>query len=404
MPASATNLKGKNVVLGLSGGVDSAVAALLLKDLGAKVQALHMTNWEDDDGYCTAAEDLQDARKVCAHIDIPFHAVNFSGEYRDQVFRYFLDEYRAGRTPNPDVLCNREIKFGVFREYAQRLGADLIATGHYARTREVDGRTWLMKAMDPAKDQSYFLHAVAEAALAETVFPLGELDKPAVRARARAAGLDVFDKKDSTGICFIGERPFREFLSTYLPASPGDIRTPEGEKIGEHHGLMYYTLGQRQGLGIGGRRDAGDEAWYVAAKDLGQNVLIVVQGDHRLRYSNALVATTANWINGLPGPLAQGQPFKCKVKLRYRQPDQDCTVLLDENQSLLVCFADSQADVTPGQFAVFYAGERCLGGAVIDRAIRDDEALPKNGQGAIMPPRDGPAPSPDSQISRREKS
>ena len=403
MPASATNLKGKSVVLGLSGGVDSAVAALLLKDLGAKVQALHMTNWEDDDGYCTAAEDLQDARKVCEYIDIPFHAVNFSGEYKDQVFDYFLDEYRAGRTPNPDVLCNREIKFGVFREYAHRLGADLIATGHYARTRDVDGGTWLMKAMDHSKDQSYFLHAVAESALAETVFPLGELDKPAVRAAARAAGLEVFDKKDSTGICFIGERPFREFLSTYLPASPGDIRTPEGEKIGEHHGLMYYTLGQRQGLGIGGRRDANDEAWYVATKDLEQNTLIVVQGNHRLRYSNALAATAANWINGLPGALAHGQPLKCKVKLRYRQPDQDCTVFLGKDQCLLVRFAGPQADVTPGQFAVFYAGERCLGGAVIDRAIRDAEALPKNGQGAIMPPHDGPAPSPDPQISRREK-
>lgn len=379
MPAPVTNLEGKNIVLGLSGGVDSAVAALLLKDMGANVQALHMTNWEDDDGYCAAAEDLQDARNVCEHIGIPFHAVNFSEEYRDQVFDYFLDEYRAGRTPNPDVLCNREIKFGVFRAHAHRLGADLIATGHYARTKYVGGRTWLMKAMDSAKDQSYFLHAVAEAALAETVFPLGELDKSAVRATARAAGLDVFDKKDSTGICFIGERPFRDFLSTYLPASPGEMRTPEGKKIGEHHGLMYYTLGQRQGLGIGGRRDASDEAWYVAAKDLEENVLIVVQGDHPLRYSHALSGTAANWINGLPEPLVDGRPLKCKVKLRYRQADQDCTVSLVDDQFLRVRFARVQADVTPGQFAVFYTGERCLGGAVIDQAIRDDEALLKPG-------------------------
>ena len=379
MPAPDTNLEGKRVVLGLSGGVDSAVAALLLKQLGADVQALHMTNWDDDDGYCTAAEDLQDARNVCEHIGIPFHAVNFSEQYRAQVFEYFLDEYRAGRTPNPDVLCNREIKFGIFRSYAHRLGGELIATGHYARTQAECGRTLLMKAKDPSKDQSYFLHAVSEAAFTETVFPLGDLDKSEVRATARTAGLDVFDKKDSTGICFIGERPFQEFLSTYLPASPGEMRTPEGQKIGEHYGSMYYTLGQRQGLGIGGRRDGSNEAWYVAAKDLEENVLIVVQGNHPLRYSNGLSATGASWINGLPDQLADGQTLDCSVKLRYRQPDQDCTVSLLGDQSLLVHFADQQADVTPGQFAVFYAGERCLGGAVIDQAIRDDEPLLKAG-------------------------
>ena len=377
MPASANNLEGKRVVLGLSGGVDSAVAALLLKNRGANVQALHMTNWDDEDGYCTAAEDLQDARNVCKHIGIPFHTVNFSNQYRDNVFEYFLDEYRAGRTPNPDVLCNREIKFGIFRAYAHRLGAELIATGHYARTQAEYDRTWLMKAKDHSKDQSYFLHAVSEAAFSETVFPLGDLDKLEVRATARMAGLDVYDKKDSTGICFIGERPFQEFLSTYLPEKLGEMRTPEGEKIGEHRGSMYYTLGQRQGLGIGGRRDASEEAWYVAAKDLEKNVLIVVQGDHPLRYSVGISATSASWINGLPDQLTDGQTMDCTVKLRYRQSDQGCIVSLLGDQSLLVRFSSQQADVTPGQFAVFYAGERCLGGAVIDQVIRDDEAMLK---------------------------
>ncbi|MGB5739456.1 MAG: tRNA 2-thiouridine(34) synthase MnmA, partial [Woeseia sp.] len=273
---------GQKIVVGLSGGVDSAVAALLLQRAGAEVQALHMTNWEDDAGYCTAADDLQDARRLCEQIGIPLHHVNFAAEYRNRVFEHFLDEYRAGRTPNPDVLCNREIKFGVFREHAMRLGADLLATGHYARVEHGADGAHLLKGVDPGKDQSYFLHAVKQKALADTVFPLGDLQKNAVRTLAREAGLAVYDKKDSTGICFIGERPFRQFLATYLPAQPGNIQTADGRTLGEHQGLMYYTLGQRQGLGIGGRNDAGDEAWYVAAKDLAQNALIVVQGEHPL--------------------------------------------------------------------------------------------------------------------------
>ncbi|MDX1517540.1 MAG: tRNA 2-thiouridine(34) synthase MnmA, partial [Woeseiaceae bacterium] len=263
MAQSLEHLNARRVVVGLSGGVDSAVAALLLRQAGADVHALHMTNWDDDDGYCTAAEDLQDAREVCRQLDIPLHHVNFVREYRERVFRYFLDEYSAGRTPNPDVLCNREIKFGAFREYAKRLGAEFLATGHYARVAIVDGAPVLLKGADPDKDQSYFLHAVSAAALAETVFPLGDLVKERVRALAHDHGVAVHDKKDSTGICFIGERPFREFLSSYLPASPGRIEDISGNVLGEHGGLMYYTLGQRQGLGIGGRDDARDLPWYV---------------------------------------------------------------------------------------------------------------------------------------------
>lgn len=379
MHESGQSLKNKRVILGLSGGVDSAVAAILLKERGAEVHALHMTNWEDDDGYCTAADDLQDARRICEQLDITLHHVNFARQYREQVFSCFLDEYRAGRTPNPDVLCNREIKFGVFRDYAKRLGGDLIATGHYARTRDIDGHTTLLKAKDLAKDQSYFLHAVSEAALAETVFPLGELLKADVRDIARDHALDVHDKKDSTGICFIGERPFREFLATWLPANPGPMRTPDGQVVGEHHGLMYYTLGQRQGLGIGGRQDAGDDPWYVAAKDPGTNALIVVQGNHPLRYSVALEAISASWINGQPKALAGDGTMRCGVKIRYRQEDQGATVESTAADRLTVGFDARQAAVAPGQFAVFYEGERCLGGAVIDSATSASEALLKTG-------------------------
>ena len=311
---------GKRVVLGLSGGVDSAVAAILLQRAGADVHALHMTNWEDDDGYCTAADDLQDARNVCEQLDIPLHNVNFSKQYRDQVFEYFLDEYRAGRTPNPDVLCNREIKFGVFRDYAKRLGGDLLATGHYARSGVVDGYGALFKAADPGKDQGYFLHAVDEAALAETVFPLGHLLKESVRQIARDSGLAVHDKKDSTGICFIGERPFREFLSTYLPANPGDMRTPGGEHIGTHQGLMYYTLGQRQGLGIGGRNDRGEEPWYVVGKNLDDNVLVVAQGEHELLFSDRLVGTDVSWIGPAPAGLATGLRLHRQAALPAGRP------------------------------------------------------------------------------------
>jgi tRNA-specific 2-thiouridylase len=354
----------QRVILGLSGGVDSAVAAALLKDEGYDVHALHMTNWEDDDGYCTAAEDLQDARRVCEQLDIPLHHVNFASEYRDQVFEYFLDEYRKGRTPNPDVLCNREIKFGVFRDYAKRLGGDLLATGHYARSGIVDGYGALFKGKDPNKDQSYFLHAVSAEALAETVFPLGELVKGEVRRIARDRGLDVYDKKDSTGICFIGERPFREFLATYIPANPGPMRTPDGDTIGEHEGLMYYTLGQRQGLHIGGIHGRPELPWYVVAKNLNENALIVAQGEHELLFSDGLTASDASWIGQRPAGLADG--LRCKAKVRYRQADQDCMVRDLGDGVIDVRFDESQRAVAPGQFVVFYDGERCLGGATID--------------------------------------
>ncbi|MDX1406175.1 MAG: tRNA 2-thiouridine(34) synthase MnmA [Woeseiaceae bacterium] len=372
-------IAGKKVILGLSGGVDSAVAAVLLKQHGAEVHALHMTNWEDNDGYCTAAQDLQDARHICELLDIPLHAVNFSREYRDRVFQYFLDEYKAGRTPNPDVLCNREIKFGEFRRYAKRLGGEYLATGHYARTRIVDGEVQLLKAADESKDQSYFLNAVSSEALAESVFPLGELQKTEVRAIARDNALPVFDKKDSTGICFIGERPFREFLSTYLPANPGPMQTPDGKTVGEHAGLMYYTIGQRQGLGIGGRRNANEEPWYVAGKDVEKNILTVVQGEHPLLYSKSIEASEAHWIGNPPEEILHGRSLRCMVKVRYRQPDQVCEVTRASGERLLVSFNESQRAVAPGQFTVFYDGDRCLGGAVIDRVLVATETLRKTG-------------------------
>lgn len=362
-----TGLLNQRVILGLSGGVDSAVAALLLKDAGADVHALHMTNWEDDDGYCTAAQDLQDARRLCQQLDIPLHHANFARQYRDRVFNYFLDEYRRGRTPNPDVLCNREIKFGVFREYAKRLGGDWLATGHYARTSALEGKTILLKGTDPEKDQSYFLHSVSADALAETIFPLGGLHKSEVRQIARDRGLDVYAKKDSTGICFIGERPFREFLSTYLPANPGPILTADGAHIGQHGGLMYYTLGQRQGLGIGGLNDRGEAPWYVVDKHLEDNALIVDQGDSELLMSSSLVATNATWIGAAPSGLDRG--MSCSAKIRYRQSDQGCTVSQKNDDALVVSFDVPQRAVAPGQFVVFYSGERCLGGGVIDHIL-----------------------------------
>jgi len=362
--AKQIGVHNKRIVLGLSGGVDSAVAAIVLQQAGADVHALHMTNWEDDDGYCTAADDLQDARNICQQLDIPLHNVNFSKQYQEQVFSYFLDEYRAGRTPNPDVLCNREIKFGVFRDYAKRLGGELLATGHYARSSELGGQGALFKGADAGKDQSYFLHAVAAEALAETVFPLGDMQKDEVRQVARDAGLDVHDKKDSTGICFIGERPFKEFLSTYLPANPGPMRTPGGEEVGEHQGLMYYTLGQRQGLGIGGRNDRSEAPWYVVAKDLNTNTLTVAQGEHELLFSDRLKGINSSWIGAAPESLTSG--LRCTAKVRYRQADQDCVVTGRADGQVDVCFDQRQKAVAPGQFVVFYDQDRCLGGSVID--------------------------------------
>jgi tRNA-specific 2-thiouridylase len=381
MAHDLTNIADRRIILGLSGGVDSAVAAFLLKDAGAAVEALHMTNWEDEDGYCTAADDLQDARRICAQLDIPLHHVNFAAAYRDRVFEYFLTEYRSGRTPNPDVLCNREIKFGVFREYAKRLGGELLATGHYARTGTADDTVALLKAADSNKDQTYFLHAVSADALAETVFPLGSLQKAEVRRIAKQHGLAVHDKKDSTGICFIGERPFREFLSTYIPAQPGPILTPAGKELGRHHGLMYYTLGQRQGLGIGGRRDAGDEPWYVVDKDIAKNALIVDQGDSPLLLCDELIAGEASWIGAAPAQLDEG--LHCTAKIRYRQPDQACTVRRALDDRLIVRFDEPQRAAAPGQFVVFYQGDRCLGGAVIEALEKRATPAPAMPESAI---------------------
>ncbi len=375
MIENKNNLAGRKIIVAVSGGVDSAVAALLLKQQGADVHALHMTNWEDDEGYCTAARDLQDARQVCEQIGVPLHHVNFAREYRQNVFEHFLNEYRSGRTPNPDVLCNREIKFGEFRRYAKRLGAELIATGHYARVRIVDGHAQLLKAADTAKDQSYFLHAVGEDALRETLFPLGEMQKSEVREIARNFGLHVSEKKDSTGICFIGERPFREFLASFLPSSSGPIRTVDGTTIGKHDGLMFYTIGQRQGLGVGGRRDAENAPWFVAAKDLQNNALIVVQGEDELLYCDHLVTGSVHWIGDPPPMLLRKGAMPCAAKVRYRQEDQACLVRRAADSSVEVLFELRQRAVAPGQYAVFYAGEHCLGGAAVLRLLSSTDAL-----------------------------
>ncbi|RLA28226.1 MAG: tRNA 2-thiouridine(34) synthase MnmA [Gammaproteobacteria bacterium] len=360
----------KKIIVALSGGVDSAVAAIQLVRAGHDVAALHMTNWEeDDDSYCTAAADLQDARSICADIGITLHHVNFAANYRERVFAEFLDEYARGRTPNPDVLCNREIKFGVFLQYAQRLGADLIATGHYARI-DSGSPTRLLKGLDEKKDQSYFLHQVDATALSKAVFPLGEMHKAEVREIANNAGLSVYDKPDSTGICFIGERPFREFLGQFMTGKPGDAVTPDGRIVGKHEGLMYYTLGQRQGLGIGGLADGSNEPWFVAAKNDERNQLIVVQGrQHPLLWSDGLITSIPHWINTLPTDLAAGDTLRCAVKTRYRQADVPCSVRLDTTNGLHIRFDAPQWAVTPGQYAVLYAGDECLGGAPIDSAI-----------------------------------
>jgi len=350
------------VIVGISGGVDSAVAALLLQQQGYAVQGLHMTNWDEDDTYCEAARDYQDARKVCEDLGIPLHHVNFAREYREKVFAHFLDEYRRGRTPNPDVACNRQIKFGDCFDYALRLGADYVATGHYARIVNDAGRFALLKGVDHSKDQSYFLHAIRPQVLPRVRFPLGELHKTEVRRIANTQGLANFARRDSTGICFIGERPFREFLQGYIPSQPGNIETPDGEVLGQHHGLMFHTLGQRQGLGIGGRRDHSAAPWFVAGKDLVRNVLIAVQGqDHPLLWSTRMVTEAVHWLR----PPAAGQ-FSCSVKTRYRQADVACDVEIDAAGCARVDFHTPVWAVTPGQYAVFYSGDECLGGAVIE--------------------------------------
>ena len=350
------------VIVGISGGVDSAVAALLLKQAGHKVQGLFMSNWDDQDSYCTIADDYQDARRVCEKIGIPLHRVNFAAEYREHVFAQFLSEYAAGRTPNPDVLCNREIKFGHCLEYIHRLGGSWIATGHYARVKYAP-EPQLLKAIDSSKDQSYFLHSVAPTALRQTLFPLGELLKTEVRSLAHAAGLPVFDKPDSTGICFIGERPFAEFLSRYLPINPGPIETASGKILGQHRGLHLYTLGQRSGLGVGGTLGAAAKPWYVAEKNAPRNALVVVQEqDHPLLLSTRLTVEQVTWIGAAPD---LGASMNYTVKTRYRQIDLACQIHLTASAGVKVTLREPMRAVTPGQYAVFYLGERCIGGGVI---------------------------------------
>ncbi len=356
------------VIVGMSGGVDSSVAALLLIQQGYQVEGLFMKNWEEDDGtqYCTAKEDLADAQAVCEHLGIRLHAANFAAEYWDNVFEHFLKEYQSGRTPNPDILCNKEIKFKAFLDYAKMLGADYIATGHYARLDREPGNTWLLRGRDENKDQSYFLYAVPETHLCDALFPIGELEKSSVRDIAKKAGLETHNKKDSTGICFIGERRFTDFLRRYLPAQPGDIVTEEGRKIGRHNGLMYHTIGQRQGLGIGGHKEYDEAPWYVAGKNLDNNELTVVQGnDHPLLFTQSLLLDSIDWINKTGPEL----PYSCTAKIRYRQSDRSCKIIPMDDGRLRVDFCSPQRAVTPGQSIVFYSGERCLGGGIITQAI-----------------------------------
>lgn len=353
------------VMAGLSGGVDSSVAALLLTRDGIDTSGLFMKNWEEDDrtGTCPAEEDAKDAAAVAEKLGISFHTRNFAAEYWDYVFEHFISEYKIGRTPNPDILCNREIKFKTFLEHAQDLGCSHIATGHYARRDELDGRYRLLRGLDQNKDQSYFLYTLRQQQLARTLFPVGELEKPEVRKLAESAGFMIHDKKDSTGICFIGERNFRPFLSRYLPAQPGEIHTIEGQVIGQHQGLMYYTLGQRQGLGIGGVKGASDAPWYVLRKNMQDNILIVGQGhDHPLLFSNQLEVSELSWVAG--SAAETGIPLTAKI--RYRQADQDCHISSLDRDTCKVSFNQDQWAVTPGQSIVFYRGEECLGGGIID--------------------------------------
>lgn len=353
------------IVVGVSGGVDSSVAAYLLKKQGHEVIGLFMVNWEEQDGTCTAEQDYEDVKRVCTKIGIPYYSVNYAKEYYDRVFSYFLDEYKKGRTPNPDVLCNREIKFGPFLEFAKKIGADYIATGHYAKKIEKDGEFYLAKAKDLNKDQSYFLNQLSQEQLKYVLFPLDGIEKPQVREIAEEIGLVNAQKKDSTGICFIGERNFKKFLKEYLPAKPGDIKTLDGRVVGRHDGLMYYTLGQRRGLGIGGRPDSNGQRWFVIKKDLENNILYVEQGEGEELFSSGLISEKFNWIPKKPNE----QTFECYAKFRYRQPDQKVKVtILGEN--IKVDFCEKQRAVTPGQFVVLYDENGiCLGGAVIDKVI-----------------------------------
>jgi len=359
------------VVIGMSGGVDSSVAALLLKEQGYDVIGVFMKNWdeEDENGVCPAEEDYEDVRRVCAQMGIPYYIVNFEKQYWNRVFTYFLDEYKAGRTPNPDVMCNKEIKFKEFLNHALKLDADYLATGHYAQVEESAGEYKLIKGVDNNKDQSYFLCMLNQQQLAKTIFPLGHLEKSKVREIAKEAGLATAEKKDSTGVCFIGERDFKEFLTNYIPAQQGEIRNRKGEVLGKHDGVMYYTIGQRRGLGI-----SGHEPYFVIDKDAKQNILYVGQGaEHELLFSYGLIALEPHWISGKEPDF----PLKCKAKFRYRQPDQDIIVHKTSTGQLLISCTQKQRAITPGQFAVFYQDDICLGGAVIDEPIKDKEEVEK---------------------------
>ena len=356
----------------MSGGVDSSVSALLLIEQGYDVEGLFMKNWEEDDTqeYCSAAVDLADAQQVCDKLNIPLHTVNFSSEYWDNVFEFFLDEYRSGRTPNPDIVCNKEIKFKAFLDHAQRLGASKIATGHYVRSRTCNNQTQLLRGLDRNKDQSYFLYALDQYQISQALFPVGELDKPEVRVLAEKHGLTTYNKKDSTGICFIGERKFKDFLQRFIPAQAGTIESLGGEILGKHSGLMYYTIGQRQGLGIGGTEQGNDEPWYVVEKKMDTNTLIVTQGkDHPSLLHTHCRISAMHWIN----PVDTSKPITCKAKTRYRQADQNCQITLIENDTAVVEFEDKQRAITPGQALVIYQDEVCLGGATIEAAFNQPE-------------------------------
>ncbi len=365
----AENAK-KKVICGMSGGVDSSVSAFILQQQGYQVEGLFMKNWEEDDDtdYCTAAADLADAQAVCDKLGIKLHKINFAAEYWDNVFEHFLAEYKAGRTPNPDILCNKEIKFKAFLEYAaEDLGADFIATGHYVRRPPLDQQPKLLRGLDSNKDQSYFLYTLSEQQVAQSLFPVGDIEKPIVRAIAEDLGLATAKKKDSTGICFIGERKFKDFLARYLPAQAGDIKTVDGQVIGRHDGLMYHTLGQRKGLGIGGVKGASENAWYVVEKDLVNNVLIVAQGqDNSALLSSGLIASQLHWVDRQP----IREKLRCTVKTRYRQADIDCVIEPIDDETIRVIFDESQIAVTPGQSAVFYLGEVCLGGGIIEQQLK----------------------------------
>lgn len=357
----------QKVIVGMSGGVDSSVSALLLQQQGYQVEGLFMKNWDEDDGteYCTAKDDLADAQKVCDKLGIYLHTANFASEYWDNVFEHFLAEYKAGRTPNPDILCNREIKFKAFLDYALLLGADFIATGHYTRRSSDPECAQLLKGLDNNKDQSYFLHAVAGDQIAKTLFPIGDMEKPAVRLLAQKYDLITHNKKDSTGICFIGERRFKDFLERYLPAQPGEVCDTQNNPMGQHTGLMYHTIGQRQGLGIGGVSGGGEEPWYVVDKDVANNRLIVAQGaQHPRLFKQGLALSHIHWISGNAPTL----PFSCKAKTRYRQEDQLCTIEVVK-EGYRVLFDTPQRAITPGQSVVFYQEDICLGGGVIEHAV-----------------------------------